>query len=113
MRKRALVAIKTVHTLAWLFFVACIFAIPFVAARDHFGRAAVLSGIVLAEAAILAFNRGRCPLTNVAERFTADRAPNFDIFLPVWIARYNKGVFGALFVAAECFAFWRWVNAPR
>lgn len=113
MRKRALVAIKILHTLAWLFFVACIFAIPFAAARDHFGRAAVLSSVVLAEIVALAFNRGRCPLTNVAARFTADRAPNFDIYLPMWMARYNKNVFGTLFVAAECFAIWRWVSALR
>ncbi|MFZ0395119.1 MAG: hypothetical protein WCF17_15065 [Terracidiphilus sp.] len=113
MRERALIVIKSLHTLVWLFFVACIFAISLAAAQDHFGRAAVFSGIVVIEILALAFNRGRCPLTNVAERFTADRTPNFDIYLPLWIAKHNKSVFGTVFVAAECFALWRWVNAMR
>ena len=32
----------------------------------------------------------RCPLTDVAARYTTDRAENFDIHLPLWLAKYNK-----------------------
>jgi hypothetical protein len=55
-----------------------------------------------------ALNRGRCPLTDLAARFTADRARNFDIFLPRWIAQQNKRVFGGRFVAGELVWAWRW-----
>ena len=41
----------------------------------------------------------RCPLTDVAARYTSDRRDNFDIYLPLWLARYNKHVFGTLYVA--------------
>ena len=54
---------------------------------------------VAVEVVILALNRMRCPLTNVAERYTDDRRDNFDIYLPLWLARYNKQIFGTLFVA--------------
>jgi len=59
----------------------------------------LLSGIVLVEVFVLAFNGWRCPLTAVAARYTDDRRDNFDIYLPQWLARYNKLVFGVLYVA--------------
>jgi len=37
-------------------------------------------------------------LTDVAARFTEDRAANFDIYLPLWLARYNKTIFGTIFL---------------
>ncbi len=54
------------------------------------------------ECLVLVFNRGRCPLTDVAGRYTSARSANFDIYLPVWLARYNKEIFGVVF------AVWRW-----
>jgi hypothetical protein len=35
-------------------------------------------------------------LTGIARRHTSDDAPNFDIFLPKVVARYNKGIFTAI-----------------
>jgi hypothetical protein len=65
----------------------------------RFDVAYLLVGIVMVEVAILVFNRMRCPLTAVAARYTMDRRDNFDIYLPLWLARYNKQIFGTLFVA--------------
>jgi hypothetical protein len=48
---------------------------------------------------VLLFNRMRCPLTGVAARYTDDRRDNFDIYLPEWLARHNKTIFGTLYVA--------------
>lgn len=47
---------------------------------------------------MLALNGGRCPLTPLAARYTTERSDNFDIFLPAWVARHNKAIFGALYV---------------
>jgi uncharacterized membrane protein len=110
-QNRALVRIKLLHTAVWLFFVVCIVAIPVAAARNQFQWALVFSGLVLVECAILAVNRGTCPLTAVAARHTEERAPNFDIYLPRWLAQYNKMIFGSAFVLSEVFLAWRWVNA--
>jgi hypothetical protein len=60
------------------------------------------------EIGILAMNDMHCPLTRVAARDTDDRGDNFDIYLPMWIARYNKLVFGWLFVAGLLFALFHW-----
>ena len=65
-------------------------AIPFAGARRQFRVVAVLTGLVLVECAVLAMNRGLCPLTDLAGRYTEDRKDNFDICLPIWLARRNK-----------------------
>ena len=103
-----LIVIKLLHTATWLGFVSCIVAVPIAAELRHFRAAAVLSGVVLLECLILAVNRYRCPLTNLAAAYTEERTDNFDIYLPLWLARYNKVVFGSLFVAGEIFALVRW-----
>jgi hypothetical protein len=93
----------------WLFFVGCIVAIPITGALRRFRCAAVLSGLVFVECAALAGNRGRCPLTDLAARYTAERSDNFDIYLPLWLARHNKTIFGTLFVLGELFVLGRWL----
>lgn len=103
-----LVVIKLLHTAVWLFFAACIVAIPVAGAYRQFLWAAVLSGLVLVECAVLAVNHGRCPLTDLAGRHTQERIDNFDIYLPLWLARSNKAIFGTLFVVGELFVLSRW-----
>jgi len=60
---------------------------------------------------VLLANRLRCPLTNIAARYTDDRRDNFDIYLPLWVARYNKHIFGTLFVAGVLFTIVLWRDA--
>ena len=105
-----LAAVKLVHTAVWTFFVACILGIPAAAVAGRFDLVALLSAAVLVEIAVLAANRMRCPLTGVAARYTDERRDNFDIYLPLWLARHNKQVFGALFVAGELVAAWHWLR---
>jgi hypothetical protein len=91
----------------------CILAIPFAGAWRHFRLAAVLTALVLVECGVLALNRGRCPLTDLASRYTEDRFDNFDIYLPLWLARYNKTIFGTLFAAGELFVLGQWLISRR
>ena len=65
--------IKLIHTLAWAFFAGCILAIPVYARLGEFTTATILIAIVLVEVFIIAANRWRCPLTNVAARYTDER----------------------------------------
>jgi hypothetical protein len=103
-----LVGIKLLHTVVWFFFASCIVAIPIAGLWHEFRWAAILSGLVLIECAVLALNRCRCPLTDVAARYTEVRPANFDIYLPLWLARRNKEIFGTLFVVSELFVLWQW-----
>ena len=89
-----------------------ILALPVAAFTGNFRWALLLTAFVVCECAVLAGNRGRCPLTDWAARFTGDRAANFDIYLPNWLARHNKAIFGTLFVVNELIVLWRWLVRP-
>jgi hypothetical protein len=99
--------VKLLHTVVWALFVACILAIPILAALSRFRAAAFFVGIVAVEVMVLVLNGMRCPLTDVAARFTSERQANFDIYLPEWLARHNKTVFGALYLASIVYLFAR------
>jgi hypothetical protein len=105
-----LTAIKLLHTVIWAFLAGSILALPVVAALRRFRWAAILSVIVLLECLVLAVNRGRCPLSDLAARFTVYRGPNFDIYLPKWLAEHNKMVFGCLFVIGELIVVACWLR---
>jgi hypothetical protein len=103
-------AIKLAHTIVWALFAGCIVALPWVAWRRDFRLAGLLVAVVSLEVLVLMVNRLRCPLTDVAARYTADRQDNFDIYLPLWLARYNKQIFGPLFAAGLVFTIVRWLT---
>lgn len=107
-----LALIKLLHTLVWAIFVACILGIFVFAHGGRFTSALVLIAIVMGEIAVLMLNRMRCPLTDVAARYTTDRAENFDICLPHWVAKHNKTVFGALYLVGIAYALLRWAVSP-
>jgi hypothetical protein len=104
----SLCVVRLIHTLAWVFFVGCILAIPAFAWQREFRWAGTLIVIVFVEVLVILLNNWRCPLTAVAARFTDDRRDNFDIYLPVWLARHNKLIFGSLFLAGVLFTIGRW-----
>jgi hypothetical protein len=106
---RKLMAVKALHTLAWAVFAGCIIAIPFASWRGEHAVAAWLAALVFGEIVVLALNAWSCPLTAVAARYTSDRRANFDICLPEWLARYNKQIFGPLYLGAVAFAAVCWM----
>ena len=93
--------VKLAHTLIWVILAGSIFALPFCGWTHRFAEALAITVVIGVECLVLALNHGRCPLTDVAAQYTADRAANFDIYLPLPIARHNKTIFGLLFVVGE------------
>ena len=91
--------VRILHTIVWAFFAGCVVAIPVLAWAGMFSQAFIFIGIVLIEVLILAINSWHCPLTTVAARYTADRRDNFDIYIPEWLARHNKLIFGTIYMA--------------
>jgi hypothetical protein len=108
-----LTAIKVLHTVIWAFLAASILVLPVAGVLRRFRWAAILSVIVLLECGLLAANGGRCPLTDLAARYTDERASNFDIYLPNWLASHNKTIFGTLFFVNELIVLWCWLKRAR
>jgi hypothetical protein len=107
----AFTLIKLAHTVIWAVMAVAIVAVPIAALRGRFRLAGWLTALVAAECIVLALNGGRCPLTDLAARFTTDRAANFDIYLPLWLAANNKAIFGGLFLLGELVCLWRWMKS--
>ncbi len=109
----ALTGIKVVHTVVWAFFAACIVAIPVLGWYAQYVYAVLFMILVGVEVLVLVINGWKCPLTSLAEHYTNDRRDNFDIYLPEWLARHNKTIFGTLYVAGILVTIARWANIFR
>jgi hypothetical protein len=107
-----LAGIKLLYTAVWAMMAGSILVLPIAAFTRHFRWAFMLTALVVCECGILAANRGRCPMTDWAARYTEDPAANFDIYLPNWLARNNKAIFGTLFAVNELIVLWRWLVQP-
>lgn len=99
-----LILVKWLHTLAWAIFASSIVAIPICVYSNRITLAWQLIGFVSVEVLILFANKMRCPLTDIAGRYTTDHAVGFDIYLPPWLARNNKRIFGTLYVMGIVYA---------
>jgi hypothetical protein len=107
---QVLTAIKLLHTVIWAILAGSIVVLPVAGVLRRFRWAAILTGLVLLECGVLVVNRGRCPLSDLAQQFTTNRADNFDIYLPTWLAQHNKVIFGVLFIAGELVVFGYWLK---
>ncbi|WP_373018213.1 hypothetical protein [Muriicola sp.] len=91
--------IKIAHTLIWAIFVGIIFYILYCGIT---GRVTIYTwigiGIIVGEGLVLLLFKMYCPLTVLARRYSDSERHNFDIFLPEWLARYNKVIFTSLFL---------------
>ena len=101
--------IKFVHTVIWAVLAGAIVLIPVAVFFGARGLAVWLSGLVWIETIVLVIYGWRCPLTGIARRYTDSASDNFDIFLPAWIARNNKLIFGTLFALAELYLLGDWM----
>ena len=106
-----LTAIKLLHTVIWAFLAASILVLPVAGVLRRFRWAAILTVIVLLECAVLAANGGRCPLSDLAARYTDEGASNF--YLPNLLASQNKTIFRTLFVVNELIVLWCWLKRAR
>ncbi len=100
--------IKAIHTLIGAFFATCVVSIPYQAWLGEFKVVLGLIALVALEVLILALNAWHCPITGIAARYTRDRRDNFDIYLPEWLARRTKIIFGALFLAGLAVSAFLW-----
>ena len=92
--------IKLVHTFIFFFMVACLIYILYSGITKIFNWVLLLAIIaILIEGIVILLNKGRCPLTSLAEKYGAEKGTITDIFLPKVIARNLFRVSLFLFIA--------------
>ena len=106
-----LVVLKLIHTVIWFFFVSVIGYILYCGLADDITiYTGIAIGLVVLEGLTLLLFSGRCPLTLVARKYSDSEHDNFDIFLPEWLARYNKQIFTTLYLIGVILVVYRMLS---
>lgn len=107
--EKRLLAIKLLHTLVWVLFVAVIFYIVYSGFTNKITPFTWIAiGLVIIEGLILLLFKMFCPLTLIARKYSDSKKANFDIFLPEWLAKYNKEIFTSVYVLGVALVLMRY-----
>lgn len=86
--------IKIVHTVIWVFFNVVIFYMLYAVITNKIDLWLWIGyGIILLEVLTLLAFKMYCPLTVWARSYSDSTKDNFDIYLPNWLAKYNKLIY--------------------
>jgi hypothetical protein len=106
-----LLLIKIVHTLVWVFFNGVLFYLFYAGITGKIDMWVwVCIALFTLEGMTLLIFRDMCPLTIVARKYSDSEKDNFDIFLPVWLARYNKLIYSILLGLAILLLIYRIIS---
>lgn len=100
--------VKAVHTIIWAVMASAIFYTLYAGILDIKNNFLWFSiGLIIFEGVVLLINKGTCPLTPIARKYSSEMSDNFDIYLPNWLARYNKIIFSTIFIFGLLLIFLR------
>jgi hypothetical protein len=106
--RQRLLLIKLLHTLIWIFFNAVIFYLLYAVIVNRIDKWVWISiGLIAVEGLILLVFKNICPVTLIARKYSSSGKDNFDIFLPNWLARYNKQIYTSIVALALIILFAR------
>ena len=92
-----LIGIKLLHTVIWVFFNVIIFYLLYAVLTNRIDLWVWLGlGCFLLEGIVLLVFKNFCPLTLWARKYSNSTLDNFDIYIPNWLARYNKLIYTSL-----------------
>jgi len=66
-------------------------------------------GLFLLEGIILIVFKMKCPLTVTARQYSDSTKENFDIYLPNWLAKYNKLIYTSILLIIVAILIYRLV----
>jgi hypothetical protein len=100
--------VKIIHTLIWLFFNVVIFYMLYAVIVNKIDKWLWIGyGLFILEGLVLLFFKFFCPLTLIARRYSDSTKHNFDIYLPEWLARYNKLIYTGILVVIMAITIYR------
>ena len=103
-----LVFIKIVHTIVWVFFNVVIFYLLYAVVVNKIDKWVwICITLVFLEGIILIVFKNICPVTLIARKFSNSKQDNFDIYLPNWLAKYNKEIYSIIVLIAIVILIYR------
>jgi hypothetical protein len=95
---KPLTIIKLLHTIIWVFFNVVLFYLLYAVIINKIDIWVwICIGLVLLEIITLLVFKWFCPLTVWARKYSNSTKDNFDIYLPEWLAKNNKLIYGIIF----------------
>jgi hypothetical protein len=95
--KQKLVTIKLIHTAIWIFFNVVIFYLLYAVLVNKIDKWVWIGLLLIVlEGLVLLIFKNVCPVTIAARKYSDSSRDNFDIYLPEWLARYNKQIYTSI-----------------
>ena len=92
-----LAIIKSIHTIIWVFYNIVIFYLLYAVLSNKIDKWIWIGfAFILGEALVLIIFNRFCPITLIARKYSNSTKDNFDIFLPNWLAKYNKLIYSII-----------------
>ena len=105
-----LILIKLIHTVIWTFFNVVSFYLFYAVIAGKIDKWIWIGlGLFLLEGLVLLAFKMKCPLTVVARRYSNSTKENFDIYLPNWVAKYNKLIYTSILLIVIAILIYRLV----
>jgi len=106
-----LIFIKLIHTAIWIFFNVVIFYLLYAVIVDRIDKWIWIGlGLFLLEGIVLLVFKMKCPLTVVARQYSDSTKENFDIYLPICLAKYNKLIYTSILLIIVAVLVYRLVS---
>ncbi len=104
-----LVMIKAIHTIIWCMFTFIFSYMMYAVIVDKINLY-VWIGLLLfgVEIVVLLIYKNHCPLTLIARRYSSSTKENFDIYLPLWLAKNNKVIYSFFLFVFFCGVIYRY-----
>jgi hypothetical protein len=91
--------IKSIHTLIWVFFNVVLFYMAYAVITNKINKFLWIGiGCIVVEWMVLLYFKWQCPLTILARKYSNSTRENFDIYLPNFLAKYNKPIYISFFI---------------
>jgi len=92
----------------WIFFNVVIFYFLYAVIVNKIDKWVwICLGLIILEGLILMVFNKMCPITLIARKYSDSTDHNFDIYLPNWLAKYNKLIYTTIVLIGVCILVWR------
>jgi len=109
-----LIITKSVHSLIWIFFNVVIFYMLYAVIISKFDIWLLIGyGLFILEGITLLIFKFHCPLTVIARKYSDSTKDNFDIYLPLWLAKYNKRIYIFILVIIIFLNIYQFLKLPN
>ena len=106
-----LVLIKILHTIIWVFFNVVIFYLLYAVIIGRIDKWVwICISLIILEVITLMVFKKICPVTLIARKYSDSQKDNFDIYLPNWLAKYNKEIYTVIVLIAIAILIYRLLN---